>query len=362
MNAEPAQPEGLPEGAPSTEPPVLPVAPAVPAPPEPPKRSWLTRLWPPVLLLVLLATGAWLALNHDLAADWLLTRGYHPPAAIQQLVGNDTMTPYAQRLFYVNKPDIEGQADFNRHCSNAQDKVTVLGCYTGNRQGIYIYNITDSRLAGIQQVTAAHEMLHQAYDRLNNSDRTWVNAQLEAYAKTVTDPTLLAKIATYRKTEPHDLVNEYHSVFGTEVRNLPPALEQYYKRYFTDRGKIIDYHDKYQGAFDQRTKEIQDYDAQLDGLKKQIDTNRSAISSQGASLKAQRAQLDAYLAANQTTAYNNAVPGFNQQVTTYKATIAQTNQLINQYNDLVAARNKIAVEEQQLQQAIDSHAATASQQ
>ena len=37
-------------------------------------------------------------------------------------------------------------------------KTAVLGCYA-NRE-ISIFNVTDQRLDGIREVTAAHEMLH----------------------------------------------------------------------------------------------------------------------------------------------------------------------------------------------------------
>jgi len=272
------------------------------------------------------------------------------------------MTPYARRLFYANKPQIESRTAFNNHCSNTFDQASVLGCFTGNRQGIYIYDVTDTRLDGIQQVTAAHEMLHQAYERLSGSERTRVDNLLLAYSKTVTDPALKDKLAAYQKTEPHDVVNEMHSVFGTEVATLPPALEQYYRHYFTDRAKITKFHTQYQQAFTARTEQIASYDAQLNSLKKQIGADKATIAAQEKTLQVQRAQLDANTASNQIDAYNAAVPGFNAQVDAYKALVAQTNSLIDQYNKLIDARNSIAVQEQQLQQAIDSHANTATAQ
>jgi hypothetical protein len=320
------------------------------------------RSWPVALLLSLLGLGGLLLWQHNLITDWIALRSYSPPATIQKLTQDDTMTSYARRLFYVNKPQIDGRAVFNQNCSNGHDQVTVLGCYAGNRQGIYLYDVTDPRLAGIQQVTAAHETLHQAYDRLSSSDRKHVDDLLTAYAKTITDPGLKAKLAIYQKIEPHDVVNEMHSVFGTEVTNLPPELEQYYTRYFTDRHKITQFHDQYQAAFTQRQQQIDSYTAQIESLRKQIDTDKTAISVQEKALQTQRSQLDAYAASSQITAYNAAVPGFNSQVDAYKALITQTNFLIDQYNKLIDARNAITIQEQQLQQAIDSHATSANKQ
>ncbi len=322
----------------------------------------MRRFWPGALLVVLLATLGFVGWQHERIGDWLATRGYTAPASIVTLANDDGMTAYAKRLFYVNKPAIETKDSFNRHCSNGFDQVTVLGCFAGNRQGIYIYDVTDARLTGIQQVTAAHEMLHQAYDRLDAKTRASINSQLQAYAKTITDPDLKAKIAAYQKTEPHDVVNEMHSVFGTEVDSLPPGLEAYYKRYFASRAKITAYHDAYQAAFNERTKQLADYDAQIATLKKQIEDGRASIQSQEKSLQAQRAQMDQLLSANHASEYNALVPGFNAQVDAYKQTITSTNNLIDKYNNLIDARNQLAVQEQQLESAIDSHASSAPSQ
>ncbi|HSX35084.1 MAG TPA: hypothetical protein VLF62_05580, partial [Candidatus Saccharimonadales bacterium] len=175
------QPDAQPARVPLTDTPTL-------------KKRPLGWLGPVLTLALLIGASGWLALNHDLASDWLATRGYSPPSNIQQMADATSMTPYARRLFYVNKPQVDGRDAFNKECSNASDQVSVLGCYTGNRQGIFIYNVTDSRLDGIQQVTAAHEMLHQAYDRLSGAERTTIDGLLNDYAKTVTDPELISKI------------------------------------------------------------------------------------------------------------------------------------------------------------------------
>ena len=55
----------------------------------------------------------------------------------------------------------------------------MLGCYILNK-GIYVYDITDDRLAGVRQVTTAHEMLHAAYDRLSVKERAQVDAMTAA--------------------------------------------------------------------------------------------------------------------------------------------------------------------------------------
>ncbi len=46
----------------------------------------------------------------------------------------------------------------------------ILGCYNPSSRDIYIYNVTNSELDGVKEVTAAHEMLHAAWERLSESE------------------------------------------------------------------------------------------------------------------------------------------------------------------------------------------------
>lgn len=326
------------------------------------KQFRVLSLWPLAVLILLIAIGGLLAWQHNYVTDWFVLHDYRPSTPVRQLAQDDTMTAYAKRLFYVNKPQIDSKAAFNAHCSNGNDQVTVLGCFTGNRNGIYVYNVTDPRLAGIEQVTAAHEMLHQAYERLSASEQANVNALLMTYDKTITDPALKAKIKEYQKIEPHNVADEMHSVFGTEVDNLPPQLEKYYSQYFTDRRKITRYHDQYEAVFTQRQQQISSYDSQINSLNSQIASGKAAIASDELSLQNERTQMNEYTQTGQISTYNSMVPGFNSLVNSYTALTNKTNSLISQYNSLIVARNAIATQEQQLEQAINSQASTATQQ
>lgn len=331
----------------------------------PPSGSTRRHLWRTVALwvvfLLLVGSGALLWLRRDVVLDWVHTRNYAPPRAVVTLADETTMTAYGRRLFYVNYPVIQDKDLFNASCPDASHEVAVLGCYNGNRNGIYLYHVTDARLDGITQVTAAHEMLHQAFDRLSPSEKTRVSALLKDYYEhALTDTNIKEKIASYKKLEPNDLVNEMHSVFGTEVADLPPALETYYKQYFTDRSKVVAFRNHYVAAFSEREHQITAYDAQRDALKKQINQAQADLDAQEKSLRTQRDQMNAYLAADDVDHYNALVPGFNAQVASYKAKVAETNNLINEYNAITDKRNALTAQEQELLKAQDSHASSAA--
>jgi hypothetical protein len=324
--------------------------------------KFVRRAWPYVLLLMIIAAGAALIWKHDQILDWTVLRNYQAPANVVQLGADDGMTAYAKRLFYVNQPSIDDKQEFSQHCSNAGDESVVLGCFTGNRRGIYIYDVTDPRLSGVEQVTAAHEMLHQAYERVGSKERAHLNQLLQDYYDNGASDALRKQIDSYQKTEPDQLHNEMHSIFGTQAASLPAELEDYYKQYFADRHKIVSYYNQYESEFDKRRDEVVVYDEQLNSIKQQIDDGKTELKSREATLSQRRAQLDAYLNNNQIPQYNAAVPGFNALVDAYRSLFNATNALIAQYNHLLAQRNAIAIQEQELQKALDSHIAPAGQQ
>jgi hypothetical protein len=265
------------------------------------------------------------------------------------------MTGYAERLFYVNHPSLENKEAFNRHCADKGQETAVLGCYHGNRQGIFLYAVTDERLQGVRQVTAAHEMLHQAYDRLSGAERQRIDALLEDfYKKGLTDEAVKTKLEAYREQEGTILVNEMHSIFGTEVRNLPAELEAYYSRYFKNRSAVVTLREAYQGEFTRRQELVKQYDSQLASLKKQINDNKRTLEDEMDFLSTKEQEINQDISNRDQPSYQADVAEYNTAVNRYNALLSTTRRLINEHNAIVNQRNEIAIQEQQLQQALDS--------
>lgn len=307
--------------------------------------SWLVSL-----LILAVPFVAWLQ-REELFAAYRL-HNYTPSAEVVKLADATTMTPDARRLFYVYHPELEDRATFGNHCGN-EEQTIVLGCYILHH-GIYLYNVPDQRLDGVHEVTAAHEMLHAEYDRLSSSDRKKIDAMTAQALKGITDQRLLDTIENYRKKDPSVVPNEMHSILGTEARSLPPDLEAYYKRYFTNRAAIVDFADKYKGEFTGREQKVDAIDKQLASLKSQIDSLNSSLETQQADLKSQYDQLQQQKRAGQISQYNAAVPAYNLAVNSYNADVNKQRSLVSQYNSLVEERNNLALEENQLIKALDS--------
>lgn len=317
--------------------------------------QWLRRFLPYILFVVLVAAAVLGWVHQDYIQDWLKLRGYTAPQPIAQLADNTAMSGYGKRLFYVNKPQLDDKIAFNENCKNLAEEAAVLGCYKGDRQGIYIYDVTDERLKGIEEVTAAHEMLHQAYSRLDGDERKRIGDLLETYYRnSLTDQSVKDKIAIYEKTEPEHLTNEMHSIFGTEIHELPAELEEYYAQYFTDRQKVVAFRDASQAEFDKYRQQIAGYDAQLAMLKPQIDALEAELTQEIADLKGTKAEMDADLAAGRIQEFNAAVSSYNAKVKEYNNDLAALNKRIEEYNKLVNERNSVSVQVSELNQALDS--------
>lgn len=324
-------------------------------PQAPPARK--PRIGRTLLLTMLIGSLlVMLILSHRQAIyDWLRLRDYHPPAAIAALAQDDTMTPLATHIFYVNHPVLSSKGDFSKHCPSGNEQTVVLGCYRSDQAGIYVLDVTDARLQGIEQVTAAHEMLHAAYDRLSDGDKQQINQQLTDYFyHGLHDQSIIDTINSYKQSEPNDLVNEMHSIFGTEVSDLPSGLENYYKRYFADRAAIVADYQNYESEFTSRLNHIKQYDTELSSLKQQIDSLESSLNGLQSEVNGQRTALDRERASGDLTSFNAGVPGYNALVDRYNQGVEQVQTLVRRYNAVVAARNAIALEERQLVQSISS--------
>lgn len=295
-------------------------------------------------------------MNNQAIYDWVRLRNYQPSAAIAQIAQDTTMNNATKRLFYVYHPELQTKELFNQSCSGSE-RTIVLGCYV-SRQGIYLYDVTDERLKGVIQVTAAHETLHAAYERLGSDERKKVDAMTaDAYAQ-LTDERIKETIAAYRKRDTSVVPNELHSILATEVATLPTDLEHYYERYFTDRAAIVRYSQQYEAEFKSRQEKVVADDARLQTLKSQIETLEASLKKQLSTINSEYARLQSLKSSGQVEKYNAGVAGYNGRVATYNSDVRKLQQLIKDYNALVAERNTLALEENELIKAIDSRPTT----
>ncbi|MGH7196553.1 MAG: hypothetical protein ACREGJ_02175 [Candidatus Saccharimonadales bacterium] len=303
------------------------------------------------LSIAIIGAAIWTFLNRQELIDWWRLNGYTPPAGIVALADAATMEGKGRTVFYVSHPEVNDRSTFNKNCTDTGEESLVLGCYAMQR--IYIYNVTDARFSGVKEVTAAHEMLHAAYDRLDDSEKQRVNKLLEAQLAKTKDDRLQGLINLYNKHEPGQLLNEMHSILGTEFRDLSPELEAYYTQYLKDRNKVVGLAEAYEGVFTASKERLALLDAQLADLKKQIDVNYTELDNRQREINAESARLN-QLRNSDPDAYNQAVPGYNAMVRSYNATVNETRSLVSRYNALVVQRNNEVAAQNDLYHSLDS--------
>lgn len=284
--------------------------------------------------------------------DLYRLRTYVVSDTIASLASDTTMDADARKIFYVAHPELQTSNAFNASCKTIE-KTIVLGCYKADT-GIFIFDVTDTRLNGVLQVTAAHEMLHAAYDRLGSREKERIDTLTQQAYANLTDERVKKNVEAYRSRDATVVPNELHSILGTEVRNLPPELESYYKTYFTNRQKIVDYSEQYEGEFTNRENAIASYDAQLKSLKINIDDLNTSLKTQGQAIDKSNKYLDDKLNAHDVEAYNAAIPAYQKQISIYNTDVAKLKSAIDTYNIIVDKRNSVVTEEQELTKAIDS--------
>jgi hypothetical protein len=308
-----------------------------------------------VFLAAWLAALILIAINRQAIADWWQLRGYVPPPSVISVANEDTMDAYTKHLFYLNRPQfLPTVASFRSVCPENENTI-VLGCYHPVEDGIYIYNIADPTLAGVVQVTAAHEVLHAVYARLSPSARTALDNELENYYQHgLTNPLVKAEVKLYQQTEPHSVYDEMSCTFGTEIANLPPALDAYYAQFFNDRATIVAYEQQYQTAFSSRQAMIIQDDTQLSQLKVQISNLENQLRASLTVLNSQLANINSLRPTSTYDDLQSVVAQYNGQVDSYNDSVVSLQGLIGEYNQLVNARNQIAGELTTLDSAIDT--------
>jgi hypothetical protein len=311
--------------------------------------KWLKRNFGSFTLIAVLVIGT--KYMQDIQ-DWSKLLRYQPPPPIARLATTTTMTDTARRLFYVNQPQIETRKSAQNLCKSSEHTV-VLGCYVLG-QGIFIQSVPDPRLEGVMEVTAAHEMLHVAYQRLSSVEQGKIDRQLQLAFVKLQNPRIKDLIGTYNEQDPSVVNTELHSILGTEVRNLNPELEAHYHNYFTDRSKIVTLSERYEGVFTSLRERAQTLKQQLATRKVSMTQVSQQIEQEAISIDSESSYLKNSIAANPQSDYASRVSSFNDRVRNYNQLINDLRQQTDTYNQLVNEHNSLALEEKSLVESLQN--------
>lgn len=288
--------------------------------------------------------------------DQIIVWQFKPSGAIVTLSSRVGLNDNGKFIFYASQPELNSAADFNSVCKRIENTTSILGCYSNSK--IYIYNVTDTQLDGIREVTAAHEMLHAAYQRLGDDEKKSVDALLEAeYKKLESDKQFAELIAFYARTEPGERDNELHSIIGTVTTSVDPALETYYQKYFSNRQDTVALYTKYNGVFQTLTDRANTLSDQLNSLASSITADSAQYNTDIKTLNDDivsfnsRAENGGFSSQYQ---FNTERAALSARVTKLNATRTNINNDVDRYNTLLAEYNSIATQSKKLYNSIDS--------
>ena len=313
--------------------------------------------------LPILGLTGWVIVNHQFAFDQLRAWQYQPTSQIATIAARSGLSSNGRFYFYASQPAVNTAQEFNLDCQRQEAKSAILACYTGSR--IYIYDVTNAQLNGIEEVSAAHETLHAIWDRMSEADKQSTGALLEAEYVKLNNSSLKERMAYYDRNEPGQHANELHSIIGTEVAGLSPKLEAHYGKYFNDRTKVVALHDGYQQLFDGIQSQSDALLAELNRLAGDISASiahyndsASTLTTDTNNLKARANSVDR-TSASQVNAYNSSRQSLIDRIDQLEVLRTAIAAKTASYNTKLVDYNKLIVRSDQLKQSLDSTLAPA---
>ena len=241
------------------------------------------------------------------------------PAEVRDLAATTTMTERARRIFLAASPAIEDATTFAANCgidnradSGSEPRTHTQGCYVAGR--IHLLSPDRAEARELLYVVAAHELLHAVYASLGPAERSRIDAELQAARPG--NQRLEERLKPYGASP--TLINEVHSILGSEFESVSPALEAHYAQFFADRAAVVAARQRTLGA---REDEIARLRADIDDL----DTRITALKETQEELRA----------ANDIRAYNANVVVINRLIGRYNDQIQALNARIDEYNGLL---------------------------
>ena len=318
-------------------------------------RSHKSLLLAVINLCIIVCVVVAVILNRQYIIDKYNAWEFKPSPEIAQIANDVGLNENGRFYYFASRPELDFAKEFNGECRSREQGNAILGCYKNQR--IYIYNVNDERLNGLKEVTAAHEMLHAAYERLPESDKKAVNALLEKEYRKNSDAEFSKRMDYYKRNQPGEEYNELHSIIGTEFADISPQLEDYYKRYFNNRSQVVALHSKYSDKF----KELKQGSA---SLRKELEN--LSISINNASLKYNKdisnlnSEINTFNSRAKNGDFSSQEDFLNERRYLIKSTRkleqdrANINRCIGQYESKRIEYNKLVDESNSMYKAMDS--------
>lgn len=308
-----------------------------------------------VTSVLILGAAAWIFFNHQFVLDRFAVWQYQPTQDIIELAERAQLRGDGEFYFYASRPSLSDRSEFHQQCGNQEEHAVILGCYVAQR--IYVFDVEDERLEGVREVTAAHEMLHAAYNRLSQDERERVGNLLEQELETA-DDALLERLEVYDSLATEDKINELHSIIATEVDDIHPELEEYYAQYFSDRQVVVELFHSYESVFRELRDQQESLVAELNSLVGLINARTATYNTNIATLNAEivsfnsRAGISGGFASEEE--FEDVRSGLLARQQELEAEQVAIDAMRDEYDAKVVALDDLNLQQQSLQQSLDS--------
>ena len=306
-------------------------------------------------LILLIIMGILTAgfLNRDFLLDYYAAMSYEPSDEMMEIRDKINLTENGEFIFNASRPVLDNRDDFNEHCRTVASETAVLGCYTDKT--IYVYDIESAELEGIKEVTAAHELLHAVYARMDESKKAELQPILKQVYKENMD-VLRDDLDLYVDAEREE---EIYVRAGTEVADLPEILEKHYAEIFKDQDKIVAYYNDYSSVFKNLKAELESLAVEMEDLSGQIEEKKILYETKAGILSAEITEFNECAArvgcfVGEVEFYNRRVELLGEQENLNEFYNEITN-LIDAYNARVETYNADVLRSKELNTMINSN-------
>ncbi len=264
------------------------------------------------------------------------------------------LTPNGEKTFFSTNPQyITNKNEMAQICTVGHSLGSVLGCYFKNQHQILILKINEPSLKSGVLSTAAHETLHAIYDKLPAHEKAELNAHLRI-AMAQNEPYLKERMKSYQISHQDVMLDEVHSILGTEVTKLSNYLENHYQKYFKDRAYLIKQANIFKAQFDKRINRIHEYDGLIQANKEQIDEQKKILDNLQRQYTSRLEEADIAKNNSDYETYNSLVPEVNKFSNLLWENQKKANELIASYNDLIRLRNNYVRDSNEFAATIDT--------
>lgn len=318
------------------------------------------RIIATTLACALVIITVYAVLNRQSIQDRFAAATFEAPTRVIDLKRSLHLTEAGSRIFLASHPTVDGSQHFNTQCSQVKDGATghVLGCYVDER--IHLFDVVDPRVSGIVEVTAAHELLHATYARMRPGDRSLLAEKLRKLyeERAQKSPDLVERMSMYAGLPDAAFAGELHSVFGSEVADLPDWLEEHYAEWFTHRSAITETYRAYRGVFQGLKNDAANIRERMKTLRADVETRMATYDEDVKAYDKDSAALDRRVAkrefADSPKLKKQLERGLEQRRTELKETLDRLQDDIDRYNEMHAQLELLGDLSTELEEHLDS--------